>query len=111
MELHKIAIKVEGRKGDKNWVHFCYIPPELKDEFDSKVEADPRWVIKWANEDFGMGIGEVMTEIELDQLRELIKERYQRLYPDLYIESQTDNQGWVRVWMISNMRSEIAKRG
>ena len=111
VELHKINVKIAGLNNTNTWVHFCYVPYALKLAFDAKMEVTGQheWVQHWAKEDFNMSIGRVMTESNLIELRQLIKDRYHTLYPDIFIDSITDNQGWGRVWYTTNMKNEMAK--
>lgn len=113
MELTKVQIKVKlGRRGF-TWVHFCYIPLEVKREFDEYVTPKNQlanyWITKWAVEDFGKV--NLETEQDLANLKNLIRDRYKTEYPELYIESNTDNQGWLRVWYTKNMERELENCG
>lgn len=108
MELSKIQVKIRrGRSID--WVHFCYVPSETKARFDASVnnpkQAPHYWVLRWALEDFGEV--KLNTPEELDALKELIRFKYRDLYPTLFIESNTDNQGWVRAWYTEHMLEEL----
>lgn len=91
------------------WVHFCYTPSNIKNDFEKYVNLLKlpylTWVMKWATEDFGAD--ELDTIADLDRLKDQIKEAYKELYPDLYIESNTDNQGWTRVWCTKHMMKEL----
>lgn len=112
MSLKKVQYKI-GVGDKEKWVHFCYIPAELKEEFDEKVNEYNMplgtWVTKWANEDFE--IVDIENPDTLDLLRDKIKEKYKHTYPDIYRESATDAQGWLRVWVIQHMREEVDMSG
>ena len=111
MDLLKINVKV-FREGKEAWVHFCYVPPNLKREFDELANTQCNWNIwwlnKWAKEQFDI---EVDTWEELDILKEAIRKSYKLMYPELYMESSTDNQGWLRVWYTQNMKEELENVG
>lgn len=104
----KIQFRLLEDTGEK-WVHFCYVSEELKEEFDEKVGRLQRtanyWAIKWAMEDFG--ISQVDTQEQLLDLKERIKNMYKDKYPELYIDSSTDSQGWLRVWYTNHMMKEL----
>ena len=106
MDKHK---KIQFRLSNGGQVHFCYVPEEVKDEFDSKIEGVPRssnyWIIKWAAEDFG--IVNISTYDDVEDLKNHIKLKYKELYPELYLESSTDQQGWTRVWFTQHIEKEL----
>mgnify|MGYP001007710734 CR=1 FL=1 len=106
MEWQKIQIKV-NREGNTSWSHFCYVPAELKQEFDATFNhMNPtKWILKWAQEDFK--IKKLDTWEDLESLKSRIKNLYKDRYPELYIESTTDNQGWLRVWYTLHMEKEM----
>ncbi len=112
MELQKIQVKV-NREGKDQWVHFCYVPGDIKERFDKEVNKEgmltPHWILKWAVEDFGTD--KLETWDDLERLKAQIKEKYKTEYPELYIESNTDNQGWLRVWYKNHMDKELKEIG
>jgi adenylate kinase family enzyme len=44
-------------------------------------------------------------------LKAAIKNLYKTKYPHIYIDSETDQQGWLRVWVTNHMESELEKYG
>lgn len=94
-------------------MHFCYVADEIKQEFDRKVNSrygmlTPEWVSKWAKEDFCLA---VKDKYDLESLRQLIKNMYAKKYPELFIGSKKDRQGWSRVWYTEKMQKEMDKLG
>lgn len=91
-------------------MHFCYVSEELKDLFDEQVNVlgHPAnyWIGRWAIEDFEMI--NITTVEELDELKSLIRKQYQDMYPELYLDSIIDRQGWLRVWFTKHMEKELA---
>lgn len=111
MDIQKINLKVT-REGKEGWVHFCYVAPKTKLKFDALVnvlkQSPNHWVNKWAREQFDL---EVDTWEDLDTLKAEIRASYKLLYPDIFVDSNTDNQGWLRVWYTQNMELELIKYG
>ena len=113
MEVQKIQVKI--RRSDKTfiWSHFCYVPEELKRNFDKYVNTlglpSNYWISKWAQENFG--ITKVDTLIDVWRLKTDIKNLYKERYPELFIETATDKQGWLRVWYANNMEQELKTLG
>lgn len=111
MDLIKIQLKLVTRTRF-DWLHFCYIPKELKREFDRKVNRrglmNNDWVSIWANAQFGLP--KIKDKEALDNLKKAIHEYYRDKYPDIYIENPSkDIQGWARIWMTENMTKELEK--
>ena len=106
----KLLIKIFDGSSAK-WVHLCYVDSELFKEFSAKVTDTLNTSIQsWAKEDFGeaLYIGSIK---DLEKLRLLISKYSKEVYPDLFKESRTDRQGWVRVWITSHMRKELEQHG
>jgi hypothetical protein len=102
--MKKIHIKLfDGRRNQNFWFHFCYIQRELWDEFKErfKVGNMDAQIKLWIAQDFGLV---VLHMNDLHEVKNLIKERYSELYPDIYLESEGDRQGWVRVWLTDKMK-------
>jgi hypothetical protein len=56
-------------------------------------------------EDFGYkALGKLY---DVDKLKGLIRELYRVRYPEIYTESKTDNQGWIRLWYKNHMEEAI----
>lgn len=92
------------------WTHLCYIDEELYKRFlDEKKMAtvDLNQIIsKWCKEDFGINLV-VNKQEDLDSLKSVVKAHYESFYPELYRESKTDRQGWVRIWITKKMKEEL----
>ena len=102
--------KVQFKLGDGSWVHFCYVDSELKGDFVTvSDESLAPWVKRWAEEDYNLS--QVDTPEELAELKEAIRQEYQEKYPELFLPSRTDNQGWVRVWLTQHIKEELEKDG
>jgi hypothetical protein len=112
MNLQKIQIKIL-RDGKENWVHFCYVPLDIKDKFDKIVNHDNRksysdWIINWVKLDYNIIIE---TWGDLDYAKMMIKKDYKKLYPEVFLDNPTDNQGWTRVWFTNHIKKELEKYG
>lgn len=114
MELSKVQFKVTLNDGESfSWIHFCYAPTEVKEDFDRIVNIDKmisnHWIEKWMLKEFGLVYTDDYDGFLL--VKETIKDKYKILYPDFFLPSLTDSQGWLRVWYTNNMIEELAKRG
>jgi hypothetical protein len=109
VEVQKIAVKVAQSKKN-SWIHFCYVPYDIKDKFDKLINTPRRnpnyWIKKWL-EDLGVVISEVITPEDLSRIKAVIRDEYKDKYPELFIENETDKQGWLRVWYTSNLQKEL----
>lgn len=110
----KFGLKVRS-KSKLGWAHLAYVPPELKKEFQSCVR-NTGWTIndfvdKWAKQDFGSK--RIDTWDHLEELRNAIKDKYRKIYPELHEgvnDEIIDVKGWTRIWVMGKMKEEIACR-
>lgn len=106
--LQKVAAKV-WRDDENVWVHFCYVPTELKQRFDEKVNTKNQsldtWIRIWAKEDFGYD--KMEDYVHLEQLKKAVKLKFKIEFPEVYVDSDSDRQGWLRIWLSRHMREEI----
>ena len=99
----KILVKVHNSK-DWVWRHFCYVPTDLVAEYEKSGSKLSDAIIKWAKEDTGISICSLDT---LKTAKNNIKALYKEKYPDMYLEGETDSQGWARLWVIEHIKEEI----
>jgi hypothetical protein len=105
----KQRIKIKVKVGNRyEWEHFCYVPSSIKkmhDEYINSSECkDTKTLVeKWATEDFGKTKLETIEDLE--KLKENIKQKFKKEYPELYLPTKTDRQGWLRVWYTTHMGS------
>lgn len=108
----KIQVKVNTGK-DFIFSHFCYVPSDVKDRFDKYVNIkgllSNHWIGLWAASEFDMT--SIDTAEDIKELRNRIRESFKERYPELYIASNIDKQGWLRVWYTENMERELEKVG
>lgn len=109
----KIQLKVALRLGgNPRWKHFCYVDEKLfktylehykleRSEFSQVIE---RWVL----EEFNV-IVQFQTDWEVDKVRELIFDRYTKVYPYVAINRVIDHKGWVGIWVTEQMGRELKK--
>lgn len=110
-KLKKIQIKViDDISDDIKWEHLAYAEPAVYDEFLKTMGCSRKefanYVSKWAFFDFNIKLT-MAHRNDIETLRVLVKERYKKAYPDLYVESETDRQGWMRAWLTKHMKEEI----
>ena len=51
---------------------------------------------EWIKQDFGY---DMITMEDMVKAKNSIKSIYAEQYPDIYLDSEGDRQGWVRVWL------------
>ncbi len=114
-DLIKFLVKVLNEDTDKlSWEHLCYVPRELYLKF-LRVKGLERfqmadYVSKWSKEDFNIDLP-MTTCKDIAILRELVLDKYSSAYPHLIRKSETDRQGWMRVWASSHMERDLQKNG
>ena len=47
---------------------------------------------------------------DITVLKELILDKYSKIFPYLSRPSKTDRQGWIRVWLSEHMEREMRKK-
>lgn len=110
-ELTKLLLKVVNEEKDKiDWVHLSYVNKDLLTTFMEKKDIETtdmnEIISRWAKEDFNVDLLMSSTR-DIRVLKHLIKDFYKRAHPELFIDSPTDRQGWVRVWFSRKMREEL----
>ena len=103
----KLLIKVDS--SPSQWNHFCYIEESVYNAFVSigNKGSINSIISRWCKEDFDVDNPALSME-EIQELKDLIKSHYKEKYPEVYRDSDTDRQGWVRVWVTEHMKKEIA---
>lgn len=115
MSLKKVLIKVINDETDKfEWCHIAYTNEELYTSFLQDMDCSrlefANYVSKWVYEDFNLELT-MAHKNDILILKELVKDRYSKAHPHLYIKSGTDRQGWIRVWLSKKMEEEIKYYG
>ena len=100
--LIKFILKVLDENQDKLvWEHLCYAPSGLYIEYLQKFDIERNEmgeaVSRWAREDFNFDLP-MTTAKDIKILRELRK-------------SNTDHQGWIRVWVSTHMEKDLIRNG
>ena len=113
--LTKVLIKVFDDKSNSNkWIHLCYIPEQLYEAYKLQKPDDlmnlNSTLSRWVKEDFNKDLS-VMSAMELETMKTLVKSFYKETYPDVYLEQTTDRQGWLRVWIVKKMKEDIGING
>lgn len=112
-DLIKFLVKVLNENTDKlSWEHICYAPRELYLRF-LKEKGLERFqmadcVARWAREDFNIDLS-MSTYKDIVILRELVLDKYSNAYPHLVRKTETDRQGWVRVWVSNHMERDLQR--
>jgi len=60
---------------------------------------------KWAKNDFM--IDSMNTLSDVDRLRAAIKIHYKEKYPEIFIDTSTDAQGWIKIWCRTHILEEV----
>lgn len=114
MATTKILIKLQNKSAKQpKWVHVCYVDRDLFEAYKKHLGKSPERTLndeleRWARQTLGEKDIKVSTVQEFLKLKTLVKDYYKNLYPSVYIDSPTDRQGWMRVW-VTDMLKEGAK--
>ena len=113
--LIKCILKVLDENQDKLvWEHLCYAPSGLYIEYLQKFDIERNEmgeaVSRWAREDFNFDLP-MTTAKDIKILRELVLDKYSSAYPHLMRKSNTDHQGWIRVWVSTHMEKDLIRNG
>lgn len=111
MNFTKLLIKVVNEQTENvEWTHISYISPDIYNRYmkeNNLTSADLNDVIsRWCYEDFRVKLP-MSTNKDIAVLKSLIKDFYKRAHPELYIESPTDRQGWIRIWLTKKMKEDL----
>lgn len=114
MELKKIQIKVIDSTTDKvTWEHIAYASAELYDKFLKEMgcsrEDYAKYISKWAYQDFNYKTNMAYKQ-DIAVLKNIIRERYREVYPNIFIDGNTDRQGWTRTWLTKKMEQELTNK-
>ena len=107
----KVVIKVLDPILNKIiWVHLCYIEKELYLKYlkDMDITSNDlnRTICRWVKEDYSVEL-QITTTEDIAVLRTIVKDFYSRTYPEVFIDSLTDKQGWLRVWITRKMKEDL----
>lgn len=112
----KVLFKVLDENIDQLvWEHVCYCPRDLYLEFLKEFDLErfelADFASRWAKEDFCTDLS-MSTVKDIMILRELILDKYKRVYPHIMkpYPCKHDYQGWVRVWLVEHMKKEMRYR-
>lgn len=113
--MTKIVIKLLNEDTDRvEWVHLCYFDKDLYNKFLEKKElltTDMNSIIsRWFKEDFGIELS-MSRKQDITVLKAVVKDFYRTAYPDIYVDSETDHQGWLRVWLTRKMKEDLGIYG
>lgn len=103
--MYKVIVKIANTKGHKVWRHFCYAPLALVLKYER--DTDKRLsesILEWVQKDFDITMDDSKT---MRKAKDQIKAAYRDKYPNIYLESDTDNQGWARVWLVEKIKEEL----
>ena len=102
--MKKIQLRLFDAKRNQNyWFHFCYIPEYIWGKYQSKFHVNnmDTTIKTWIKEDFEL---EVIRMEDIYEVKERIKKIYGQLHPDIFLEGDSDRQGWTRVWLCAKMK-------
>lgn len=110
-ELTKVLIKVLNEEHDTpEWTHISYVDYDLYHAFMERKGLQTTdlndCLSRWAKEDFNTELA-MCSKNDIRVLKVLVKDFYKRAHPELYIESPTDRQGWLRVWLTKKIKEEL----
>ena len=102
--MEKIQLKAFDRRRNQNfWFHFCYLPHDVwlkyREVFQEDTNLDAQ-IKAWLKQDFDFEI-EYMEDVY--EAKEHIKRLYAEVYPEVYLPTEGDRQGWARVWLTAKI--------
>lgn len=108
----KVLMKLANKRTKRpTWVHVCYVDRELYEKYKATAHIQLNEALKsWAEFTFHKKDVPVTTVQDFANLKLLVKDHYKTAYPDVYRDSPTDRQGWMRVW-VTDMMKEGVKNG
>lgn len=108
--MEKIMVKLfDRRRNQKIWFHFCYLPDFVWEKYHTKYPAKLNLdaeIKEWIKQDFDV---EMEYVDDIYEAKERIKDKYSATYPAVFLKSESDRQGWSRVWLtekINNLLEE-----
>jgi len=105
--MKKIQLRLfDGRRNQNFWFHFCYVPKDLWEQYTDKFKVAnlDSQVKAWLKLDFGLDVSH-MDDIQV--AKEHIKKLYAEVYPDVYLSTVGDRQGWTRVWLSEKIKHTL----
>ena len=108
MEDVKLLIKLKDENDEYRWTHLCYVDKSLYEEF-TKDRDYCNWndlLSRWTEEQFKISLP-MLSVSDIAELKDLVREHFKEQYPEIYKESNTDRQGWMRVWINQNIKKEL----
>ncbi len=111
MNIAKVMIKLTN-EGNEAWTHLCYVDKSLYAKYAAERKKKYHELMLnsaleiWAEHTLKKSI-KVLTTEDLAELKALVKTYYKKKYPELFVSSVTDRQGWMRVWVTEMMEEEI----
>lgn len=107
----KVVIKVLDATSEKiKWIHLCYLEESLYRKFCEDKQIQPtdfnEVLARWCKEDFDLELS-MSSSKDLYLLKGAVKDFYKRAHPDIYVDSVTDRQGWLRVWVTRKIKEEL----
>ena len=111
MRVKKIVLKLlDEDTNDLKWFHLCYVGSSLYNNFLKTFDTDSigfaDYIADWLKKDFNLDIS-LTTKKDLNILRAVIVDKYKRLFPVIYNNSDIDINGWIRVWIMQKMEEEL----
>lgn len=111
MNIAKVMIKLTN-EGNEAWTHLCYVDKNLYVKYAAERKKKYHELMlndaleSWAKQTLKKSVVLLTTE-DLAELKALVKTHYKKKYPELFINSGTDRQGWMRVWVTEMMEEEL----
>lgn len=102
--MKKIQIKLfDGRRNQNFWFHFCYIPEDVWFKYTDRYRVNniDSQIKAWIKQDFDF---EVKHMNDLEKVKSFIKKLYAEVYPEVFLDSEGDRQGWTRVWLTEKIK-------
>lgn len=110
-KLTRLFVKVD-RAGYIESISLCAVNPIILNSFFKVTHTSRKniveWIRKWTNEDFNWII-DYTEYYHLNLLKELVIDKYKKIYPHIYYNNAIDDNTWIRVWISEKMGREIRR--
>lgn len=107
----KVYVTVSKFPGDRPKAHhFCYVNSRVLKEYLKLFglrKRDMKDVIeRWALQEFNVSI-QLETSLDIKLIKDLIVDRYKKVYPYMTTDAIIDRHGWAGVWVTEQIGREL----
>lgn len=107
----KVCVSVAKNAGDRpKGRHFCYVDSRILRTYLKTFglrKCDMKKLIeKWVLQEFNVSV-QLETYLDLKLVKDLIVDRYTKIYPYMSSGASIDSHGWAGVWVTEQIGREL----